>query len=143
MSPIVDTTNIRWNASRADHPARIAAWRAIDAIARRDKDRYVSGYAPGGVIHDPVGRSSFDPSGSGHRGHEALAKFWDKSIAPIRSFRFTVHTSLATDDQVANSFTMNLEFSEGNTTATDCLCIYRVNDVGLLLSVCAYWETPA
>ena len=88
----------------------------------------------------PSARQSFDPTGAGHRGHEAIAQFWDQSIAPIKSFAFVVHTSLATDDQVANSFTMALKLSAANTTSTDCICIYRVNDTGLLLYVGAHWE---
>jgi hypothetical protein len=35
----------------------------LDAITRSDKERYVSLYAPDGVIHDPVGRTAFDPTG--------------------------------------------------------------------------------
>ena len=60
---IVDTEGIAWNASRSNHPARIASWRALDAITRSDKERYVSLYAPDGVIHDPVGQTAFDPTG--------------------------------------------------------------------------------
>jgi hypothetical protein len=60
---IVDTEDIVWNASRPNHPARIASWRALDAITRSDKERYVSLHAPDGVISDPVGRTAFDPTG--------------------------------------------------------------------------------
>src|SRR6185312_17332603 len=105
---------IVWNASRASHPARIASWRAMDATVRRDKSRYLSLYALDGVIHDPVGKSDLDPTGSGHRGHCALARFWDQQISTIHRMSFVVHTSLATDDRVANSFTMCVEPSEGS-----------------------------
>ena len=140
---IGDAARIVWNASYSNHPARTASWRALDAITRRDKERYISLYAPDGVIHDPVGKSDLDPTGSGHRGHDALAKFWDQQIATIGSLSFFVHTSLATDDQVANAFTMLVEHPEGNSaTSMECIFAYRVNDAGLLISVNGYWEVP-
>jgi steroid Delta-isomerase len=94
------------------------------------------------VIHDPVGRSSLDPTGSGHRGRKELAKFWDENIARIGGLSFRVHTSLATDNQVANSFTMIMQLSEGETNSLECIFIYRVDEAGLLLYVGGYWEMP-
>jgi steroid delta-isomerase len=140
---IGDAARIVWDASCSNHPARIASWRALDAITRGDKERYISLYAPDGVIHDPVGKSHLDPTGSGHRGHDALAKFWDQQIATIGRLSFVVHTSLATDHRVANAFTMLMEHPEGKgATSMECIFVYRVNDAGLLLSVNGYWEVP-
>jgi steroid Delta-isomerase len=134
---------IVWNASRSSHPARVASWRALDAIVRRDRARYISLYAPDGVIHDPVGKSDLDPTGSGHRGHSALGRFWDQQISTIHNLSFVVHTSLATDHRVANSFTIRMERSDGNeSTSMECIFIYRVNDAGLLARVTGYWEVP-
>lgn len=141
-SQIGHTPGVFWNASRSEHPARLASWRALDAISRRDKERYISLYAPNGVIHDPVGRSSDDPTGSGHRGHTSLAKFWDENVARIGGFNFIVHTSLATDNQAANSFTMIMQLSDGEMTSLECIFIYRVDEAGLLLYVGGYWEMP-
>jgi steroid Delta-isomerase len=138
---IVDSTKVSWKAARSEHPARIASWRAYDALARRDKARYVSLYAPDGVIHDPVGKTSFDPTGAGHRGHDAIGRFWDERVAPISSFEFVIHSSLVTDDQVANMFTLSLRFPDGNTNSMDCIAIYEVDEVGLLRYVGAYWES--
>lgn len=139
---IGDAARILWNASCSNHPARTASWRALDAITRRDKERYISLYAPDGVIHDPVGKSDLDPTGSGHRGHEALAKFWDQQIATIGRLSFFVHTSLATDGQVANAFTMLVEDDGNSAISMECIFVYHVNDAGLLISVNGYWEVP-
>src|SRR5262245_47969405 len=141
-SQIDHTPRIRWNASRSAHPARIASWRALDAITHGEKERYISLYAPDGVIHDPVGKTGVDPTGAGHRGHAALAKFWDASIARVGTLSFIVHTSLAADDQVANAFTMMLPAPGGGTAALDSIFIYRVNEAGLLICVAGYWEAP-
>ena len=67
-SVIKDTPSIGWNGSRSNHPARIASYRALDAITCADKEGYISLYAPDGVIHDPVGMTAVDPTGAGHRG---------------------------------------------------------------------------
>jgi steroid Delta-isomerase len=139
---IVHTPRICWNASRSEHPARVASWQALDAVTRSDKDRYIALYAPGGVIHDPVGKTAVDPTGRGHRGHDALAAFWDRSIARAGDLSFTVHTSLATDDQVANSFTMIMEYPDGEAASMECIFLYRVDESGLLLYVGGYWEIP-
>jgi steroid Delta-isomerase len=141
-SQIGHTPRIFWDASRSERPARLASWRALDAISRKDKERYISLYAPNGVIHDPVGRSALDPTGSGHRGHDSLAKFWDEYIARIGGLSFRVHTSLATDNQVANSFTMIMQLPEGETNSLESIFIYRVDEAGLLLYVGGYWEMP-
>jgi steroid Delta-isomerase len=143
MTSLIDhTPRIRWNASRSPHPARIASWRALDAITHGEKERYISLYAPDGVIHDPVGKTGVDPTGAGHRGHTALAKFWDESIAKVGILSFIVHASLATDDRVANSLTMMLPTRGGGTALMDCIFVYRVNEDGLLICVAGYWEAP-
>lgn len=108
-----------------------------------DKERYISLYAPDGVIHDPVGKTAVDPIGEGHRGHAALAHFWDTQIAKAGDLSFVVHTSLATDDRVANSFTMVMRQPEGDAASMECIFIYRVNDAGPLLRVAGYWEVAA
>src|ERR1700759_2704040 len=94
MSALINPA-VTWTASRAEHPARTASWRVLDALARKDKAAYIASYAKDGVIHDPVGSSDLDPEGAGHRGHVALSRFWDEAIAPIEEFRFTFHSSFA------------------------------------------------
>ena len=48
-SVIKDTPWIGGNGSRSNHPARIASYRALDAITCADKEGYISLYAPDGV----------------------------------------------------------------------------------------------
>src|SRR6185295_19844296 len=105
-SVIKDTPWIGWNGSRSNHPARIASYRALDAITCADKEGYISLYAPDGVIHDPVGMTAVDPTGAGHRGHDAVSAFWDATVARAGGLKFIVHKSHATHDQVANSYTI-------------------------------------
>ena len=39
-------------------------------------------FADDAIVEDPIGPSHFDPEGKGHRGKEAIAKFYDMAIAP-------------------------------------------------------------
>ena len=138
---ISDTAEITWNASRHEHPARAASWQAMDAVARRDKNLYISLYAPGGVMHDPVGRSSIDPTGLGHRGHNGIAKFWDEHVAIVSDWRFVVHKSFATGDHAANAFTIHFTRPDAEVML-ECIFVYQISDSGLLLYVGGYWEMP-
>ncbi|WP_101951199.1 nuclear transport factor 2 family protein [Mycobacterium sp. 3519A] len=142
VSQIAHTPRISWNATTSEHPARVASWRALDAITRGDKSGYVSLYAPDGVIHDPIGKTAIDPTGSGHRGADALEKFWDQNIATAGALSFVVHTSLACDNHVANSFTINIEGPDGAVALMDCIFVYQVDELGLLVHVAGYWEPP-
>ena len=78
----------------AQHPARLASQRSMDAVHARDKDAWVANFADDGVVEDPIGPSIFDPEGKGHRGRAAIAAFWDKLIGPNRVF-FDVRESFA------------------------------------------------
>jgi hypothetical protein len=39
------------------HPARRAAWRSMDAVARGDKRAWVDGFADDGLVQDPPSRA--------------------------------------------------------------------------------------
>lgn len=131
---------IRWTTTLAEHPARVASWRALDALVRKDKNAYLSLYAPDGVMHDPVGPSDLDPQGIGHRGHTALSAFWDNAIAPIEEFRFAFHASFAAGDEVANVGTVTALLPGDLMMDINCVFVYHVNAEGLLRSVRGYWE---
>lgn len=131
---------VTWTASRAEHPARVASWRAYDALVRKDKDAYLAAYAEDGVIHDPVGPSDADPEGAGHRGRVALSQFWDKMVAPIEQFRFTFNLSYASGNEVANVGQVTAFLPGDLIMDIDCVFVYRVNDEGLLVSVRGYYE---
>ena len=48
----------------------------------RDKEAWLAVFADDAIVEDPIGPSHFDPEGKGHRGKEAIAKFYDMAIAP-------------------------------------------------------------
>ena len=81
-----------------------------------------------------------DPEGVGHRGHTALSKFWDMTIAPIEEFRFAFHTSYAAGDEVANSGQITVLLPDDLIMDIDCTLVYKVDTEGKLLSLAEYWE---
>jgi hypothetical protein len=63
------------------HTAQRAA--ALGALRlERNKSAWLALYADDALIQDPVGISPLDPTGLGHRGREALVRFWDMIIGP-------------------------------------------------------------
>lgn len=121
------------------HPARLAAWRSIDAVARGDKQAWLDGFAEDAVVEDPVGRSILDPEGQGHRGKEAISAFWDKNIAAGRPI-FNLQHSIAAGDECANIGTLVVQFENGALSKIHGVFIYRVNEEGKVISLRTYWE---
>jgi steroid Delta-isomerase len=140
MSSLINPA-VTWTASMEEHPARVASWRAYDALARKDKNAYLAAYAEDGIIHDPVGPTDADPEGAGHRGHAAISVFWDNLVAPIEEFRFAFSSSYAAGDEVANTGRVTAFLAGDQVMDIDCVFLYQVNDAGLLVSVRGYWET--
>jgi ketosteroid isomerase-like protein len=127
-------------AAAAEHPARAASHRSMDAVGRRARDEWIALFAEDGVVQDPVGRSPLDETGEGHRGHEAIGRFWDATIAGLDRVGFAIHDSFATGDEVANVATIFAHFPDGNVMRTDGVFVYRVREDGLLVSLRAFWE---
>jgi ketosteroid isomerase-like protein len=129
-----------WNAPDGDHPARRASQRSYAAVIAKDKDTWLSLFAPDAVLEDPVGPSFFDPEGRGHHGHEGISAFWDTAIAPIEEFTFTIKDSFANGDSCANVGTFSTLMSDGTRADTELVAVYRLDGQGLIRSMCAHWE---
>jgi steroid Delta-isomerase len=134
-------TAITWSASETTHPARTASRRSMDAVTRGAKDEWLALFAEDAVVEDPVGKSMFDPTGEGHRGHEAIAAFWDMTIANVERFEFDIKDSFAAGDEVANVGTITTFLPGGSRLDTEGVFVYRVNEHGLVVSLRAFWET--
>ena len=124
------------------HPARRAAWRSIDAVARGDKQAWLDNFADDAIVEDPVGRSAIDPSGEGHRGRAAIEQFWDKNIAHARPM-FCLQSSIACGDECANVGTLMVQFENGLVTKLYGVFVYRVDEAGKVISLRTYWEPDA
>ena len=132
--------HIVWNAPNGDHPARRASQRSYAAVGTGDVEQWLAVYAEDAVIEDPVGPSWFDPEGKGHHGHDGIRAFWDKAIAPIEQFTFTIHDSHACGQSCANVGTITTVFPDGTAVDTDLVMVYTVAPDGRVASMRAYWE---
>lgn len=120
-------------------PARLASYRSMDCVRRKDKAAWLELFADDALIQDPVGVSPLDPKGQGHRGLTAIAAFWDMAVAQ-GNVQFTVHASHACGDECANVASITNTLSGGVVITTDVVIVYRVNEAGKVLSLKAYWE---
>ncbi|TDB94866.1 nuclear transport factor 2 family protein [Actinomadura sp. 7K534] len=131
---------ITWDAPDADHPARRAARASMTAVIGGRKDDWLRLFAPDALVEDPVGPSFLDPSGNGHRGHDAIGAFWDAFVSTIAGFRFTIADSFANGGCCANVATITTTMADGSTMTIDCVLIYTVDEAGLITSLRAHWE---
>jgi len=121
------------------HPARLAAWRSIDAVARGDKQAWLDNFADDAIVEDPIGKSMIDPSGEGFRGKEAIESFWDKNISDKRPM-FSLQSSICSGNECANIGTLTIQFLNGLITQIYGVYTYRVNDAGKVVALRTYWE---
>lgn len=133
-------TAITWSGPETTHPARTASRRSMDAVTRGAKDEWLTLFAEDGVVEDPVGKSMFDPTGDGHRGRDAIAAFWDMTIANVERFEFDIRDSFAAGNEVANVGTITTYLPGGSRVDTEGVFVYRVNEDGLIVSMRAFWE---
>ena len=122
-----------------EHPARLASKNSLRAVQAKDREAWLDLFATDAVIEDPVGVSPIDPAGKGHRGREAIGRFWDKQIAPV-TIHFEVRESYAGGDECANVGTITIGMANGMKSRVDGVFVYRVNDAGKLVSMRAFWE---
>lgn len=124
-----------------DHPARRAAQASMAAVTKGDKQGWLALFTPDALVQDPVGPSFLDPAGEGHRGHAAIAAFWDAFVGTVEAYRFHVTDSFANGDACANTVTIALTFADGGSMRIDAILIYTIDpDSGLLRSLRAHWE---
>ncbi|WP_141014590.1 nuclear transport factor 2 family protein [Nocardioides sambongensis] len=139
---MISSDAIVWNAPNDPHPAREASQRSYSAVAKGDLAEWLTVYAEDAVLEDPVGPSMFDPDGKGHHGHAGISAFWEKAIAPIATFEFTIDDSFANpgSNTCANIGRIKTSFPDGSFTVTDLIMVYVVDEEGRVASMKAFWE---
>jgi ketosteroid isomerase-like protein len=139
---MISSDAIVWDAPNDPHPARAASQRSYSAVAKGDLGEWLSVYAPNAVLEDPVGPSMFDPDGTGHHGHTGITAFWEKAIAPIARFEFTITDSFANPggNTCANIGRIKTIFADGSHATTDLIMVYVIDGDGRITSMKAFWE---
>jgi ketosteroid isomerase-like protein len=119
-------------------PVHVAGKRSREAATAGDKQAWLALFADDAIVEDPIGRSHFDPEGKGHRGKEALAKFFDMAIAPSQ-LEFHFLETFQCGDEEANVGNIVIVAS-GFRVVAEGVFTYRVNDEGKITALRAYWE---
>jgi steroid Delta-isomerase len=123
----------------SDTPAHLAGKRSRDAVAARDKEAWVANFADDGIVEDPVGPSHFDPEGKGHRGRDAISRFWDMAIAPTDKIEFVFDKTYQCGNEEANIGHI-LITAAGHQVTAEGVFTYKVDSDGKMLALRAFWE---
>jgi ketosteroid isomerase-like protein len=119
-------------------PVHLAGKRSREAAMARDKDTWLALFADDAVIEDPIGPSHFDPEGKGHRGKDAIAKFFDAAIAPSElAFNFVETFQCGNEEANVGNIVI---VASGYRVVAEGVFTYRVNDDGKIVALRAYWE---
>jgi steroid delta-isomerase len=120
--------------------ARELGQASMAAVEAGDRDAWLDLFSVDAVVEDPVGPSMFDPEGTGHRGREAIAAFYDNVIGINESIRFAIRSSFECGDEVSNVGTIRINFPAGGAVEVDGVYCYRVAADGKLGGIRAFWE---
>jgi steroid Delta-isomerase len=124
--------------------ARDLARRSQAAVKAKDRAAWLALWAPDAVIQDPIGPSPFDPAGTGHRGPEAIAAFYDSVIAANELITFEIENSYLCGDEVADVGVIRTVLPGGRHVAVvHGVYTYRSNGDGTLAALRAFWEFDA
>src|SRR5262245_59310028 len=127
------------NLEQSKHPAQFASAMSRRNVMGKNRAAWVELFADDAVVQDPVGVSPLDPSGLGHRGKEAIGRFWDMVIAP-GNVEMIVRESYPAGDECANVVTIVNRMPGGVEIRTETVICYRVDAHGKIVSLKAYWE---
>jgi len=124
----------------SDHPAIEANKKSIALASAGERDAWLDLYAEDAIVQDPVGVSPFDATGEGHKGKEAIAKFWDTVIGPS-NITLTAHMRIPSGDKAcAVHQTAINDMGNGNKTEVDMIAVYELNDEGKIKRMSAFWS---
>ena len=123
----------------SSHAAQRASAFSARYASERRKAAWLELYADDAILEDPVGVSPLDPAGLGHRGREALSRFWDLVIAPGR-MTYAIRESYPCGDECANVWTLTNILPGDVVITVDLVSVYKVNSAGKLAAMRAYWS---
>jgi steroid Delta-isomerase len=99
-----------------------SSWRCVQA---HDREGWLALMADDVVVEDPIGKSITNPEGTGVRGKDGVAEFYDTNIAA---------------NEVAHILVLRSKFDNGITSSVRGVFTYRVNDAGLIANMRGYWN---
>ncbi|OBA84380.1 steroid delta-isomerase [Mycobacterium sp. 1164966.3] len=115
-----------------------SSWRCVQA---HDREGWLALMADDVVVEDPIGKSVTNPDGTGIRGKEAVAGFYDKTIAP-NQLTITCEETFpsSSPNEIAHILVLHSRFEGGFTGEVRGVFTYRVNDAALITNLRGYWN---
>ena len=109
-----------------------------DYAVAKDKQNWLDLFAEDAIVQDPIGKSPLDPVGDGHKGKEAIEKFYDTVIAN-GNIEFNILESIPCADECAN-FAQIINVVGDVKIETKMIVIYRANSDNKIVSLRAFWD---
>ena len=109
-----------------------------DYAVAKDKQNWLDLFADDAIVQDPIGKSPLDPVGDGHKGKEAIEKFYDTVIAN-GNIEFNILESIPCANECAN-FAQIVNVVGDVKIETQMIVIYRVNSNDKIVSLRAFWD---
>ena len=114
------------------------SWRCVQAGA---KQGWLDLMADDVLIEDPIGPSITNPDGTGARGKEEVAAFFDRNIAENRLTVTCEETFPSSSPlEVAHILVLRAEFPAGGASTVRGVFTYRVDEAGKLASMRGFWR---
>jgi hypothetical protein len=126
-------------SNESSHLALQANINSVTRAMNSDREGWLALYADDAVVRDPVGISPFDATGQGHRGKEAIARFYDTVIGPSR-LTIKVHKRIPSGTHACAVHQTAINDMGKGKTEVDMIAIYQVNDEGKITEMSAYWS---
>jgi steroid Delta-isomerase len=96
------------------------------------------------VVEDPIGKSVTNPDGTGVRGREGVAAFYDNNVAANQLTIMCEETFPSSDpDEIAHILVLHSKFEGGFTSTVRGVFTYKVNDAELITNMRGYWNLDA
>lgn len=116
-------------------PATVAR-SAMSAVEAGERETWLSLFSEQARVEDPVGHVPVLV------GRDALAGFWDAGIANLASVEFDVGRDWETSDEAMLIATVTIETPTGAGASYDGTFNYRIDDLGKIASLRAFWDLP-
>ncbi|BBX34274.1 nuclear transport factor 2 [Mycolicibacterium mageritense DSM 44476 = CIP 104973] len=118
-----------------------ASWRCVQS---GDREGWLALMSDDVVVEDPIGEAVTNPDGTGVRGKEALAAFYDANIGP-NELTVTCEEAFPSSSptEIAYILVLRTKFPNGFTATVRGVFTYKVDDAGLITNLRGYWNMAA
>jgi steroid delta-isomerase len=103
------------------------------SIGSLDVQRYVSNFAPDGVLEDPVGTPPI-------QGTQAIAAYFGAIIAPFTEIKPYIQEVVVCGQEAAVNWKLRLKTTTGKVIIIDSMGVFKFNSEGKLQSVREFWD---